>query len=176
MFNFDNFYTTKKTSPWTNTCQFIIIHHTGSGTYLSNCKYLSTGAWIASVQFVVGEEWQAAKIGEPRNIMRHAGESERGTYKSMNQYALGIEVVWPDKDGWFSDKQYTTLVKLVKHLMATFSIPKENVLKHSDITWGGSKEMKLWDGKSPARKTDISPTLWNRRWYKNFAEWRQKVL
>lgn len=176
MFNFDDFYTTKKKSPWTNSCQFIIIHHTGGGTYLSNCKYLSTGGWIASVQFVIWEQGQAAKIWDPRNVMRHAGESERGKYKLMNQYALGIEVVWPDKDWLFSDKQYDILIQLIKYLMDTFHIPKENVLKHSDITWGGSKDMILRDGKSPARKTDISPTLWNKRWYKNFAERRQKVL
>lgn len=176
MFKFDNTYTTVKRSPWVNTCEYIIIHHTGWGTYLSNCKYLSVGSNPASVHFVVWEKWEIAKIGDPRWILRHAWQSERGKLKWMNQYSLGIEVVWPDKNGKFSDAQYNSLVKLLKYLIEHFKIPVERVLKHSDITWTKSKDMVLWDWKGAARKVDIKTTLRKDRWYKNFAEWRQKVL
>jgi len=176
MFKFDNVYTTTKKSHWVNTCQYIIIHHTGWWTYLSNCKYLSVGSSPASVHFVVWENGEVAKIWDPRWILRHAWQSEWWALKWMNSYSLGIEVVWPNKEWKFSDAQYIKLVELIKYLMEHFKIPVEKVLKHADIAWVWAKQEKLRDWKTPARKVDIKSTLWRDRWYQNFAEWRQKVL
>jgi hypothetical protein len=50
--------------------------------------------------------------------------------------------------------------------MASFKIPKENVLRHADLTWKGSGKKQLWDGISPSRKTDVDRALW-----KNFTSW-----
>lgn len=44
--------------------------------------------------------------------------------------------------------------------MATFSIPKENVLRHADVTHAKSKDKVLWDGKSPSRKVDVADAFW----------------
>lgn len=94
----------------------------------------------------------------------------------MNSYSMGIEVVWPNSSWAFSNRQYRKVIDLVKYLMVTFWIPKENVIKHSDITWSWSKNKRLWDGKSPARKTDLSPRFWHDRWYTTYTIWRDSVL
>lgn len=56
--------------------------------------------------------------------------------------------------------------------MATFSIPKENVLRHADVTHAKSKEKVLWDGKSPSRKVDVSDKFWkiDRKEFKEYQD------
>ena len=176
MYNFtDTLKTTKKTIG-NNACEYIIIHHTGGGSYASNCRILS---WVwegVSVHFVVWINGECAKIWQPTDILWHAGNSSRGTLEWMNSYAMGIEVVWPNKAGGFPQKQYDRLVGLIRYLMKTFNIPLENVLCHHDITRIGSKDKLLRDWKHSCRKPDIARTLWSDRWFKSFAEWRNKVL
>mgnify|MGYP000999310745 FL=1 len=74
------------------------------------------------------------KIGSPDDILWHAGESQWGRFVMMNNFALGIEIVGPLSNGGFTDAQRKTVRDLIRHLMATFKIPKENVLRHRDIT------------------------------------------
>ena len=80
----------------------------------------------------------------------------------MNHCSLGIEVQGPLGKGAsaFTDRQRATLRALLQHLMAVFSIPGENVLRHADITNAYSHKKILWDGKSPSRKVDPAPELW----------------
>lgn len=77
----------------------------------------------------------------------------------MNHYSIGIEVIGPLSNGGFTREQQATVKKLIQHLMGVFNIPKENVLKHADITWAGSKDKKLWNWKSKSRKVDIARTF-----------------
>lgn len=64
-------------------------------------------------------------------ILWHAGTSERGSLPSMNPHSLGIEIVG---SGEYNIKQLIRTTDLVEYLMGVFNIPKENVLRHSDIT------------------------------------------
>jgi N-acetyl-anhydromuramyl-L-alanine amidase AmpD len=41
-------------------------------------KYLSESPAQASVHFVIGEKGQIGKIGDPKDILRHAGNGSRG--------------------------------------------------------------------------------------------------
>ena len=176
MYKFDDVLQTTKKSTGNNSIEYIILHHTWGWSYKSNCRVLSWDNWQVSCHFVIWPCWKAAKIWEPKDIQRHVWVSEWGNKENMNRYSIWIEVVWPDDKWLFSDCQYNKVVDLVKYLMKAFNIPKENVLKHSDLTWAGSPKKELWDWKSKTRKVDIAPTLWNKRWFNNFAEWREKVL
>lgn len=176
MFRFDDILKTTKRSRWVNTCEYIIIHHTGWWSYESNCKLLSGSVWEVSTHFVIGPSGKCAKIGEPAMILWHAGTSNWWLLNGMNQYALGIEVVGPDKTWKFTEQQYNKLRDLVRYLRVVFKIPVTNVLRHADITWRGAIKKKLWDWLSPARKTDIARTLRADRWYKNFEDFRAKEL
>jgi len=46
--------------------------------------------------------------------------------------------------------------------MATFGIPKENVLRHADICQQSAYTLAkiLWDGKRQSRKVDVSDDFW----------------
>lgn len=91
----------------------------------------------------------------------------------MNRHALGIEIIGPLKDGGFTRAQLVTVTRLVEHLMAVYKVPKENVLRHADFTWDGSKEKKLWDGKSRSRKVDVASTFFPSG---DFVKWRNELM
>ena len=181
MYPFSNLYPTTKKSYGINTDSYIVLHHTGGGTYESNCHRLSGDtvggdANPVSVHFVVWPDGRCAKIGQPMDIMRHAGESTRGTLDWMNSYSMWIEIVWPDKAGGFPNPQYDRVVDLVKYLIKTFWIPIENILCHHDITRAGSRDKKLRDWVSPARKPDVNRALWAARGFTSFDQRRHKVF
>ena len=153
MYPFTDYATTKKYSAWKNTAKYLIIHHTGWGNYKSNIKYLTTSTAQASVHFIIWENWETCKCfeNEPK-IMWHTGQSVWGSLTNMNKYSLWIEVVGY---GEYNIHQFISLVDIVEYLMYHFNIPRENVLRHCDLTHAGSTSKKLWDWKSKSRKVDI---------------------
>lgn len=145
-------YTTKYTKWIKNTCQYIVLHHTWGWSYSSNLKYMTENKAQASVHFIVGLNEEVAKCWEPTRCMWHSWVSSWGSLTWMNKYSLWIEVVWC----WeYNIHQLISLTDLTEYLMYNFNIPKENVLRHSDLTWSGSVNKKLRDWKSKSRKTDI---------------------
>lgn len=130
---------TSKKSKGTNLARYLVLHHTGGNTFDGNVARLS-GDIIkgdknpVSVQFVIGKNEETAKIGNPKDILRHCGESQRGKdvkAGSLNAYAMGIEVVG---SGEYDIHQFIRLTDLVEYLMYHFGIPRENVIRHIDIT------------------------------------------
>lgn len=173
MYKRDGVYQTKNISKGVNSCKYIVLHHTGviGG---GNLPILLWQKWSkVSAHFLITRDWKAYKLSDPKKITRHAGKAQRGKILDVNANSLGIEIEGSNTS-WFTDKQYARIVELVTHLQTAFGIKKENILKHSDITWSGSKNMQLWDGKSPARKIDVSPKLWRDRWFANFS-WRREA-
>ncbi|MGB2396811.1 MAG: 1,6-anhydro-N-acetylmuramyl-L-alanine amidase AmpD [Pseudomonadales bacterium] len=78
----------------------------------------------------------------------HAGASEYQGRTQCNDFSLGIELEGTDQ-GLFASKQYEQLVEVVRALSATYSIPFERVVGHSDI--------------APGRKSDPGPGFdWQR--------------
>lgn len=171
MYPFTDKLPTTKKSKWINTCEYIIIHHTAWGSYLSNIKYLSSWTAQASVQFVIWPSEECCKIWDPRDVLRHAWTSERWDKTGMNKYSIWIEVVgfW-----MYNIKQLIRLTDLVEYLMYHYNIHKENVLRHCDLTWEGSKNKVLWDGKSKSRKVDIwLDFFWGVT--EDFIKWRNQL-
>ena len=149
-------------TPGTNTKQFIILHHTGTGK--DTIKGVLDGLYrrkdYASCHIVVDRNGDAYKIGSPDDILWHAGVSRWGDKFDMNSCSIGIEIVGPDGPEGFTAEQRKAVRDIVQHLMATFGIPKANVLRHADVTHKESMNRKLWDGKSPARKVDVADSFW----------------
>lgn len=168
MFPFKQVYVTKNITPWVNTKEFIIVHHTWTpqGTLAGNIKALTT--WAVSCHFIVDGDGSAYKIGSPDMILWHAWSSQWGNKIGMNSYSLGIEIIGPE----FTDAQRKTVRALIQHLMATFWIPGANVLRHADLTNAGSAKKILWDGKSPSRKVDVADSFWkiNRTTWKEYQD------
>lgn len=146
-----------------NTCQFVILHHTGTaeGTINGVLDWLYRRADYASCHYVVDTNGDAYKIGNDTDILRHAGESHRKGLTNMNQYSIWIEIIWPLADGGFTDKQRETVAKLTLELCTIHKIPKENVLRHKDI--------------APGRKVDVADSFWNKK-RKTFEEFKSFIF
>ena len=174
-YNRDWVYNNPNVSPWINTKERIVLHHTwsiGGG----NLPILAgqTSKQV-SVHFLITQAGKAYKLCDVNKIARHAGQSQRGNHIGMNSYSIWIEIEGNDATP-FTDAQYKKVIDVVRYLQTTFNIPKEKIIKHSDITRAGSSSMQLRDWKSPARKTDVSPRFWRDKGYPNYTERRNKVL
>ena len=172
MYPITDYATTKKYSAGKNTAKYLIIHHTGWGDYKSNIRYLTTGTAQASVHFIIWENGEICKCfeNEPK-CMRHCWVSSWGSLSWMNKYSLWIEVVGY---GEYNIHQFISLVDLVEYLMYHFNIPKENVLRHCDLTHWLSKNKVLWDGKSKSRKVDIGLDFFGGS-TDDFIKWRNQL-
>jgi len=164
-------------TPGVNTCQYIILHHTGTkeGTIKGVLDGLYKRNDYASCHFVVDTNGDVYKIGDPKDILWHAGESKWGKLKDMNKYSVGIEIIGPLSDGGFTGEQKLAVRRLVQHLMAVLNIPFTNVLRHADLTWSGSENSMLWDWKSKSRKVDIASTFFF-PWYTWFKQFRETLV
>ena len=145
-----------------NSCEFIILHHTGTqeGTIKWVLDWLYKRADYASCHFVVDVNWDAYKIGNPTDILWHAGESTWNWKKDLNKYSMGIEIIWPLKNGGFTQAQRTTVKWLISHLMKVYNIPKENVLTHKMI--------------APKRKVDVDDSFWNNK-FKTYKDYQNSL-
>lgn len=146
----------------TNTCEFIILHHTATkeNTIKGVLNHLTTSGQ-ASCHYVVDTNGDIYKIGNDKDILWHAGASEwkekKDKYGSLNSYSIGIEIIGPLSDGGFTDAQRSSVAIIVKELASKYSVPKENILRHKDI--------------APKRKTDVADSFW----IKQFGSYDQYI-
>ena len=80
---------------------------------------------------------------------KHAGVSKHGNLTGLNKYYLGLEVLVQGehnygtfkeaikKEETFFDCQYDLLVDVCKWWMDEYDIPKENIVRHSDVAGDG---------------------------------------
>jgi len=151
---FDKILQTKNKTKWTNTMQYIVLHHTGGGTYEWNIRTLTVGD--VSCHYVVWPDWKVAKIGEDKDILWHAGESKWKWLNGMNSYSIGIEIV--NKEKTFTDQQRVSVRELVVYLIDKYGIPSGNIIRHKDI--------------APERKVDVYDEFRNNK-YKTFADYQK---
>ena len=150
---------TKNKSAWKNTCQYIVLHHTATkeGTIKWVLRQLT--AWPVSCHFVIDTNGDIYKIGELTDILWHAGVSEWKGKENMNQYSIGIEVIWPLP--WFTNAQRESVKKLVSKLIKDLNIPVDRIIRHKDI--------------APGRKTDIDDSFWSDL-YKTFTDYQKSYM
>ena len=152
---------TKNITPGKNTRQFIILHHTWTWYNTINWNLKTLTVWKVSVHYVIDVNGDKYKIWSTDDILWHAGISSWKGLKDMNKYSIWIEVIWPLLDVWFTKEQRISLRELVQHLMFKFNIPKENVIRHKDI--------------SPGRKIDIDDRIWINGWFKDFLDYQNSL-
>ena len=173
MYPFNDKVLTSKKSKGINFCTGIVIHHTAWGSYKSNMKYLSESQAQASVHFVIWENGECWKIGDPRDILWHAGNWSRWGVENVNTKFMGIEVVWY---GEFNIHQLVRLTDLVEYLMGNFPIDRANIIRHSDCTQDRSitKDRILWDWARKVKKRDIGIDFFGSN--ENFQKWRDQLV
>lgn len=151
--HFDITTTTKNITRGSNSCQYIVLHHTWGGSFDGNLKTLTV--WEVSCHYLLGQDWKLAKIGNDEQILRHCGDSQWEGKKMMNPYCIGIEII----NDWynFTDIQRSKVRELVNYLMIVHKIPSKNIIRHKDI--------------APSRKVDVYDTFRSNE-YKTFQDYQ----
>lgn len=107
--------------------------------------------------------------------MRHCGVSSWGNdvkNSSLNAYALGIEVVGY---GERNLQQLIRLTDLVEYLANHYNIPKENIIRHKDITQNDVNRRAKKLLRQPgvlSRKPDIAEAFFPM----GFEVWRNSLV
>lgn len=120
--------------------KYIVIHYTaGNGDSASgNCNYSANGKHGASVHYFVGDDGIYQSV-QDKDRAWHCG-SETGKYKHpacRNANSIGIEMCSrKDGNGKYYIKSGVTemAAELTRYLMNKYGIPKENVVRHYDVT------------------------------------------
>jgi len=159
--SYDLDYVTNKFSKWTNSCDYIMLHHTAWWSFKSNMTLLSSGSRIASAHYVIWKNGEIWRIWLDDYVLWHTGAWSYPWMKTnfWNNYCIWIEVV----SDWYSytKKQIETLEKLVKELQKKHSIWIKNIIRHKDY--------------APKRKWDIGDNFFKIMWYKTFQEWKYNL-
>lgn len=139
-------YTPNTSGKW-NTKEYIVIHHTATG--IDTVQWVINGfMWkrIASAHYLIDEKWVVHKFNTDSDKLWHAGVSSREWKEYLNNYSIGIELIWPLP--WFTWSQKKALRNLISDLMSKYNIPYNKIIRHKDI--------------APHRKVDVDDSL---RWY-----------
>lgn len=113
----------------------IVIHYTGNpgSTAINNRDYFeklkTTKTTKASSHFVVGLKGEVIQC-IPLNEISYASNNR-------NKDTISIETCHPDDSGKFNEKTYQALQTLVRSLMETYNLDKNDVIRHYDVTGKG---------------------------------------
>tara|TARA_B100000963_G_C22389859_1_gene563982 strand:- start:27 stop:734 length:708 start_codon:yes stop_codon:yes gene_type:complete len=141
--------------------KFIIIHYTGMQSEIASINRLKNPKSNVSCHYLINRSGKVIKMVEDRYVAWHAGKSKWKNFVNLNNKSLGIELVNKGHQyGYqrFTLRQIKSLIQLCKILKRKYSIKKENILGHSDI--------------SPLRKDDPGEKFpWKKLSTYNLGKW-----
>lgn len=125
-----------------NTPKYIVIHYTANSgmtaTAKSNARYFSTTDREASAHYIIDEGDTVYCCVPPTNAAWAVGDSGKGRLKNIvtNYNSISIETVsHSNANGYYiPDKTIANTVEFVRQLMNEYNIPKDNVVRHYDVT------------------------------------------
>ena len=131
--NKKNYGSTRSTS----TIKYIVIHYTGNDgdTDENNGNYFKNNVVQASAHYFVDDDSITQSV--PDNYVAwHCGAKTYKHKQCRNSNSIGIEICDDVKNGTIypSAKTIANALELVAYLMNKYSIPKENVIRHYDVT------------------------------------------
>lgn len=106
----------------------IVIHYVGNpGTSAQNNRdWFANPESNVSAHFVVGLEGEVIQCLPLEEISSASNH--------RNPDTISIEVCHPDETGKFTDETYAALVRLTAWLCDSAGLPRENVIRHYDVT------------------------------------------
>jgi len=116
--------------------KFIIIHYTGMKSESKALKRLLDPKSKVSTHYFIKNNGTVINMVPDYYVAWHAGISHWGNYKSLNKYSIGVEISNPGHEHKyknFSQKQISSLTKLLKIIIKEYKIKRKNILGHSDI-------------------------------------------
>ena len=147
---------TKNVSSWTNTAEYIIVHH--SWWVESSDVRILTGNWWREVSchYYISQSWVLYQFATHDQITWHAWQSQRDWKYWMNNYSIGIELESLDWNT-YTDIQTDLCIQLIKNIQKQDYIPHYNILRHWHV--------------APDRKRDVWPKFyeefWSWEWFQN---------
>jgi N-acetylmuramoyl-L-alanine amidase len=144
--------------------KIIVIHYTGMQSERDSLERLCDTKSKVSSHFLISNNGKIYRLVEDNRIAWHAGKSNWGKYKNVNQNSIGIELVNKGhRLGYenFKKEQINSLIKVCKVLIKKYKINKGNIIGHSDI--------------APLRKIDPGEKFpWSKLAKKNIGIWHNK--
>ena len=164
--------------------KYIAIHYTAGSSSAGGRALLARNVFLqrsASADFIVDDSQIIQINPDIRNYYCWAVGDKKNTWtggaslngRAFNKNTVSIEIcsnlkkgtsaAVPNHDGWFfSDASIENARRLVRHLMKAYGIPKENVVRHYDITGKTCPGVPGWndgplytpDGKPTTRKNN----------------------
>ena len=156
----------------TSKIKYLVIHYTGNDgdTDESNGRYFKSNVVQASAHYFVDDDSITQSV--PDNFVAwHCGGKKYGSCsttgggkhynKCTNTNSLSIEICDDVKNGHIypSNKTIENALNLAIHLMEKYSIPKENVIRHFDVT--GKLCPAYWCGSS-VKDNNWKTEFWNK--------------
>ena len=118
--------------------KYIVIHYTGNDgdTDENNGSFFKNNETGTSAHYFVDDDSVTQSV--PDNYVAwHCGTTGSYKHKSCrNSNSIGIEICDDVKNGTIypSAKTISNVLELVAYLMNKYAIPKENVIRHYDVT------------------------------------------
>ena len=128
-----NFYK-KKRKP--QNIKFIILHYTGMKNDKQSIKRLTDSNSSVSCHYYIDAYGKILSMVPDLYIAWHAGKSKWKNHNLLNKSSIGIEISNPGHNlGYknFTNKQLSSVKKLISFLIKEYKIDLNNVLGHSDI-------------------------------------------
>lgn len=133
-----------------DSIKYIVIHYTANDgdTDENNGKYFKNNVVEASAHYFVDSDSVTQSVPDDC-IAYHCGAAKYKHLMCRNANSIGIEICDDNKDGviYPSAQTIANACLLVEMLMKKYSITKENVIRHYDVTgklcpayWCGSIE------------------------------------
>ena len=121
----------------TSSIRFLVIHYTGNDNDSdeANGNYFKNNVVNASAHYFVDDDSITQSV--PDNYVAwHCGGKTYKHKQCRNSNSIGIEICDDVKNGviYPSAKTISNTLELVAYLMNKYSIPKENVIRHFDVT------------------------------------------
>ena len=116
--------------------KIIVIHYTGMQSKRESIARLCSPKSKVSSHYVISRSGAVHILVKDNKIAWHAGKSCWGSYKNLNKYSIGIELVNKGhRFGYtnFTKKQISSLIKICLRLIRSYKIKKKNIVGHSDI-------------------------------------------
>lgn len=120
-----------------SSIEYIVIHYTANDgdTDENNGTYFKNNVVEVSAHYFVDSDSITQSVPDNR-VAWHCGALSYKHAKCRNTNSIGIEICDDTKNGviYPSAKTIANTIKLVEWLMKKYSIKKENVIRHYDVT------------------------------------------
>jgi N-acetylmuramoyl-L-alanine amidase CwlA len=134
----------------TSVIKYIVVHYTGNDgdTDENNGNYFKNNVVEASAHYFVDDDSITQTVLDDY-VAWHCGAKTYKHASCRNTNSIGVEICDDVKNSviYPSEKTIENALELVKALMKKYSVPKENVIRHYDVTgklcpayWCGTKE------------------------------------